>query len=89
MEEQLIVGILELLQFLQDDLNLLLMKASLFKQEQVVDIGIVRELIGYESEMNVELLLGGPQVANSGDLAEVLPLCRDRLLIVVNLQQLQ
>ena len=89
MEEQLIVGILELLQFLQDDLNLLLMKAGLFKQEQVIDIGVVRELVGYESEMNVELLWGGPQVANSGDLAEVLPLSRDRLLIVINLQQLQ
>lgn len=36
------------------------MKAGLFKQEQVVDIGVVRELVGYESEMNVELLWGGP-----------------------------
>lgn len=60
MEEQLIVGILKLFQFFQDDLNLLLMKAGLFKQEQVVDIGVVRELVGYESEMNVELLWGGP-----------------------------
>ena len=59
MEEQLIVGILKLFQFLQDDLNLLLMKAGLFKQEQVVDIGVVHELVGYESEMNVELLWGG------------------------------
>lgn len=89
MEEQLIVGILKLLQFLQDYLNLLLMKAGLFKQEQVIDIGVVSELIGYESEMNVELLWAGPQVAHSWDLAELLPLSRDRLLIVVDLQQLQ
>ena len=65
------------------------MKTGLFKQEQVIDIGVVRELIGYESEVNVELLWTGPQVANPWDLAEVLPLSRDRLLIVVDLQQLQ
>ena len=35
------------------------MKAGLFKQEQVIDIGIVSELVGYESEMDVELLWGG------------------------------
>jgi hypothetical protein len=65
------------------------MKTGLFKQEQVVDIGIVRELVGYESEMNVELLWGGLQVAYSWDLAEVLPLSRNRLLIVIYLQQLK
>jgi hypothetical protein len=89
MEEQLIVGILKLLQFLQDDLYLLLMKAGLFKQEQVIDIGVVSELVGYESEMNVKLLWGGLQVTYSWDLAEVLPLSWDRLLIVIDLQQLQ
>lgn len=89
MEEQLIVGILKLLQFFQDDLNLLLMQAGLFKQEQVIDIGVVSELVGNESEINVELLQRGLQVTDSWDLAEVLPLSRDRLLIVVYLQQFQ
>lgn len=88
MEEQLIVGILKLLQFLQDDLYLLLMKAGLFKQEQVIDIGIVSELVGYESKMNVELLWSGLQVTYSWDLAEVLPLSGNGFLVVIDLQQL-
>lgn len=47
MEQELIVRVLKLLQLLQDDLNLLLVKARLFKQEKVVDVGIMRKLVRY------------------------------------------
>ena len=90
MELHLLIASFQVLQALEDVLDLLGVKVFVLGQQEVVDVGVVGELVRDQLDCHVELLARhGLEVACATRLPEVLELRRDRLALVLYLEQLE